>query len=178
MTSKCPSLPPCETAPPLVERSVLRRRKQHLLEGHRSLVVSEVVALGLGRYLEELHEAVYLECWRRLCKPTASKNKYSSLRDTCMMVSVWEETDTVTGKQNILPKMASYGVRSLQWQICTELSQISHFLNVFLGVFVMIRNTTAEAVHRSFGFVNSKWFCWLGMEVSDYPALSIYFLPV
>lgn len=93
------------------------------------------------------------------------------------MVSVWEETDTVKGKWNILPKMASYRVRSSQWQICSEPSQISHFLNVFLGVFVVIGNTTAEAVHWFSGFVNSKWFWWLGTEVSVYPAFSICFLP-
>lgn len=79
MPSERPSLPPCETAPPLVERSVLHRRI-HLLEDHRFLVFTTVIALRLGGYLEELHEAVYLEClecWRWLYKPTASKNKYS-----------------------------------------------------------------------------------------------------
>lgn len=93
------------------------------------------------------------------------------------MVSVWEETDTVKGKWNILPKMASYGVRSLKQQICTEPSQISHFLNVSLSIFVMIGNTTAEAAHWFCRFVDSKCFQCLGAEVSFYPIFSICFLP-
>lgn len=150
-----PSFSPCETVPLLVET------RKHLLEGCRSLVLSTIVALILGGYLEELHEGVYLECGIDYTNPQHLKTRTASSRDTCMMVSVWEETDTVKEKWNILPKMASYGVRSQQQQICTEPSQISHFLNVFLGIFVMIGNTRDEAVHQLCGFITSQRFQWL-----------------
>lgn len=117
--SKCPSLPPCETAPPLVERSVLHRRK-HLLEGHRSFVLTTVVALGLGGCLEELHEAVYLECWRWLRKPTASKNKYSfsqrHLHDGfCVGRNRHSEREVKHFAQNGILRSQIFAVTNLHW---------------------------------------------------------------
>lgn len=68
------------------------------MEGRRSLVLSTVVALILGGYSEELREGVYLECGIDYTNPQHLKTSTASPRDTCMTVSVWEETDTVKEK--------------------------------------------------------------------------------
>lgn len=150
--------------------------RKHLLRGHRSQILSSRWP-GTQWVLRRITWRCVFSVGIDYKNPQCLKTSITSPRDTCTIAAVWEETDTVQVKWNMLPRMESYPVRSLRWQIYSQPSQILLFLNVFLDVFVMTGNTRAEALHWFQGFVGLQCLWWLGIEISIYPAFSIYFFP-